>query len=80
MTVLIVYTVLVLVFETLVFTVGIALDSVVGEGWNLILAMVMFFGVIALMWPVAVFITERWLVSAQSAKHGHAVHRAAPSK
>ena len=68
MTVLIVYVLLVTVFEIGVFFLGVAIDQVVPSGWNLLIAMAMFFGVIALMWPVAVFITERWLMPAEAAK------------
>jgi hypothetical protein len=60
MTVLVVYVVLVAIFETIVFLVGIAADSVIPSGWNVILAMVMFLAVLWIMWPAAVYITERW--------------------
>ena len=68
MTVLIVYVLLVAIFEVVVFFVGVALDSVVPAGWNVIVAMVMFFSVLALVWPVAVYITERWLTPQEAAK------------
>jgi hypothetical protein len=64
MTVLIVYVVLVAICEVAVFFAGVALDTVVPTGWNVIVAMTMFFAVLWLVWPVAVFITERWLTSA----------------
>ena len=64
MTVLVVYVVLVAILEVVVFYVGVALDSVVPSGWNVIVAMTMFFAVLALVWPVAVYITERWLSTA----------------
>jgi hypothetical protein len=69
MTVLVVYTVLVAIFETIICFVGIAIDAIVPSGWNLIIAMVMFFAVLAVMWPVSVFITERWLMPAEHGKH-----------
>ena len=68
MTVLIVYVLLVAIFEVVVFFVGVALDAVLPAGWNVIAAMVMFFSVLALVWPIAVYITERWLISEEAAK------------
>jgi hypothetical protein len=68
MTALVVYVLLVAVFQTIVFVVGVMLDTVVPAGWNVIVAMLMFFAVLAVMWPVAVYITERWLMSEPSAK------------
>jgi hypothetical protein len=73
MTVLIVYVLLVAFFEIMICFIGIAVDSVVPSGWNLIVAMAMFFAVLAVMWPVAVYITERWLAPADSTKPDHAV-------
>jgi hypothetical protein len=61
MTVLIVYVVLVAILETAIFFAGTALDTVVPAGWNVIVAMTMFFAVLALVWPVAVYVTETWL-------------------
>jgi hypothetical protein len=61
MTVLVVYVLLVAILEVVVFYAGVALDSVVPSGWNVIVAMTMFFAVLALVWPVSVYITERWL-------------------
>jgi hypothetical protein len=61
MTVLIVYVLLVSALEIGVFFVGIAIDKVVPDGVDMIIAMAMFFGVIWGTWPVAVYITERWL-------------------
>ena len=61
MTVLIVYVLLVAIFEVVVFFAGVALDTMVPAGWNVIVAMLMFFSVLALAWPIAVFVTERWL-------------------
>jgi hypothetical protein len=60
MTVLVVYVLLVAVFEVFVVILGIAVDSIVPAGWNVVTAMVMFFAVIWGMWPVSVYITERW--------------------
>jgi hypothetical protein len=60
MTVLVIYVLLVAVFEMMVFLVGIAADAIIPSGWNLMLAMGMFLGVLWVMWPVAVYITERW--------------------
>ncbi len=74
MTVLIIYVLLVAAFETAVFAVGIAVDSMIPTGWNVIVAMIMFFGVLWLMWPVAVFITERWFVGSKDDSRAHASH------
>jgi hypothetical protein len=73
MTVLIVYCLLVLAGEVIVFLVGITADQVVPGGWNLILAMAMFFAVIAFMWPLAVFITERWLMPRETTQQARVV-------
>jgi hypothetical protein len=70
MTVLIVYVLLVAILEIAVFFAGIALDTVVPSGWNVIVAMTMFFAVLALVWPVAVYVTEQWLTPA-GAKDAH---------
>jgi hypothetical protein len=60
MTVLVIYVLLVAAVETVVVVAGLALDSVIPAGWNVIAAMVMFFGVIWGMWPASVYVTERW--------------------
>jgi antibiotic biosynthesis monooxygenase (ABM) superfamily enzyme len=80
MTLLVVYVILVAIAETTVFAVGIALDSIVPAGWNLILAMVMFFGVIWVMWPISVFVTERWLMPAMSRRDGRSAKHAPSTK
>jgi hypothetical protein len=69
MTVLAVYVLLVALFETIICFVGIVVDSVVPSGWNLIIAMAMFFLVLGVMWPISVLITERWLMPAEHGKH-----------
>jgi hypothetical protein len=68
MTVLIIYVLLVAIFEVVIVMVGLAVDSVVPPGWNVMVAVTMFFAVIWGMWPVAVYITERWFD--RSAKSG----------
>ena len=60
MTVLIIYVSLVAFFEVVIVIVGLAVDSVVPAGWNVMTAVMMFFAVIWGMWPVSVYITERW--------------------
>jgi hypothetical protein len=60
MTVLVIYVLLVAIFEVVIVMVGLAVDSVVPAGWNVMVAVSMFFAVIWVMWPVAVYITERW--------------------
>jgi hypothetical protein len=68
MTVLVVYTLLVAAGEVIVFLIGITADQIVPSGWNLLLAMGMFFAVIAGMWPVSVYITERWFMAGAGGK------------
>jgi hypothetical protein len=68
MAVLIVYAILVCTLEVGVFFIGLVIDRVVPDGLDLIIAMAMFFGVIWAMWPVAVFIVERWLTPPETAK------------
>jgi hypothetical protein len=63
MAVLIIYVLLVAVLEVIVVFVGIAADSFLPAGWDLVFAMTMFFGVIFGAWPIAVLITERWFIS-----------------
>jgi F0F1-type ATP synthase assembly protein I len=63
MIVMIVYVLLVVAGEVVAIGLGSMLDQYVASGWSMIVAMALFFGVIAMMWPLAVFITERWLVS-----------------
>ena len=65
MLVMIVYVVLVVIGETAAFIVCQALDSFIPSAWSMIIYMAAFFGVIWAMWPLAVFITERWFVSAR---------------
>jgi hypothetical protein len=60
MVVIIIYVLLVLVGEVVAVSLGIFLDKTVPAGWSIIVAMGLFFGVFAVMWPVAVFVTERW--------------------
>jgi hypothetical protein len=60
MTVLTIYVLLVAIFEVVIVMVGLAVDTVVPPGWNVMTAVMMFFAVIWGMWPVAVYITERW--------------------
>lgn len=80
MTLLIVYVLLVAIAEAVVFALGIAMDTVVPPGWNIVVAMAMFFGVIWLMWPISVFVTERWLIPAKPAEQGASAKKAATSK
>jgi hypothetical protein len=68
MIIMIVYVALVAIGEVLAFGLGTALDNVVPDGWNMIVAMALFFGVIWAMWPAAVYVTERWLISPDAAK------------
>ena len=60
MQVMIVYVLLVLVAEVAAFGVGTVLDRVV-PAFSMILFMALFFGILAVCWPIAVMITEKWL-------------------
>ena len=62
MTVLIVYVLLVAVGQVLAFFLAQALDALVPAAWSMIFYMALFFGVIWAAWPLAVFVTEKWLV------------------
>jgi hypothetical protein len=68
MIVMIIYVLLVAVGEVIAFFVAQVFDSMVPSAWSMIFYMTLFFGVIAAMWPVAVWITERWFVTAQAAE------------
>jgi hypothetical protein len=67
MMVMVVYVLLVAVGEVIAVGIGLMLDTTVPQGWSIIVAMVLFFGVFALMWPIAVFITERFFPQAKRA-------------
>jgi hypothetical protein len=67
MIVMIIYVVLVAVGQVVAFFVGQAIDPWLPSAWSLVVAMVLFFGVIAAMWPVAVWITEKWFVKPEAA-------------
>lgn len=71
MTVIIVYVLLVLAGEFVVFFIAQAFDSLVPAAWSMVFYMTLFFGVIWGMWPVAVRITEKYLVR-PSVPGGHA--------
>lgn len=62
MVVMVVYVLLVFVGELVAFLIARAFDSLVSDAWSMIFFMTLFFGVIAFMWPVAVWITEKWFV------------------
>ena len=63
MVVMIVYVLLVMAGEVAAFFVANALDSFVPAAWSMIFYMALFFGVIWGAWPIAVYVTEKWLVS-----------------
>ncbi len=62
MTVMVVYVLLVVVGEVIGFFIGGAIDRVVPGNWSMIAYMAVFFGIIFGMWPVAVHITEKYLI------------------
>ena len=68
MIVMIVYVLLVAIGEVLAFGASLMLDNFVPAGWSMIVAMALFFGVIWAVWPLAVFVTEKWLVGPEPAK------------
>lgn len=61
MQVMIVYVLLVFVSETAAFGVGTIFDRLV-PSISMILFMGLFFGILALCWPVSVMVTEKWLM------------------
>ena len=66
MTVIIVYVLLVAVGQFVAFFVAQAFNSVVPSAWSMIFYMGLFFGVIWAAWPIAVAVTEKWLVRPKS--------------
>ena len=61
MRLLIVYILLVVVGELIAIETGLYLDKAL-PSLSLPISLGMFFTVLVLMWPLAVYITERWLV------------------
>ncbi len=62
MRLLIVYILLVVVGELITIKIGFYLDTAM-PSLSLPIVMGMAFAILFLMWPLAVYITERWLVS-----------------
>ena len=62
MTVIIVYIAVVAIGEVAAFFLAQAFDAMVPAAWSMIFYMALFFGVIWGAWPIAVFITEKWLI------------------
>ena len=69
MIVMIVYVLLVAVGEVVAFFICQAVDSFIPSAWSMIVYMAMFFGTIWAMWPLAVYVTERWLTKSESVGH-----------
>ena len=65
---IIIYVLLVAVGQVVAFFVGQVIDSMIPPAWSLVVAMVLFFGVIAAMWPAAVWITEKWFVKPEAVR------------
>jgi len=61
MTVMLVYLVLVMIGEVFAFLIGTVLDKMF-PALSMILFMALFFGILALAWPISVRITEKWLM------------------
>jgi hypothetical protein len=72
MTVIFVYVALVLAGEVVAYFIAQAFDVVVPVAWSMIFYMSLFFGVIYGMWPVAVRITEKYLMGESEAPAGQA--------
>ena len=62
MTVIVVYVLLVAIGEVAAFFVAQGFDALVPAAWSMIFYMGLFFGVIWGAWPLAVRVTEKWLV------------------
>ena len=67
MALLIVYVLLVAVGEVFAAMLGIYLDRV-SATWSLPIALALVFSVIAFSWPLAVFVTDRWIPEKLPAK------------
>lgn len=72
MIVMIVYVLLVVAGQVLAFLLGTVVDRMVPSGWSMIAYMGLFFSVLGIAWPIAVFITERWFVKDPAAGAGEA--------
>lgn len=72
MTVMFVYVALVAVGEVIAFFIARAFDPLIPAAWSMIFFMTLFFGVIWAAWPIAVRITEKWLMKSEEAPSGHA--------
>lgn len=71
---IIVYVGLVAVGEVAAFGAGVLVDGMVPDTWSMIIYMAMFFGVIWGAWPIAVYITEQWLMrTSEQPPHGRRV-------
>lgn len=75
MTVIIVYVLLVVAGEVAAFFIAQAFDAFVPAAWSMIFYMALFFGVIWGAWPIAVSITEKWLMGAAHGASGRQVSR-----
>ncbi len=62
MILIIVYLAVVAVGEVGAFFVGELLDHFVPATWSMVMFMGLFFGVLWAAWPVAVYVTEKWVV------------------
>ena len=69
MVLIVVYVILVAVGEVAAFFVGQLFDAFVPSAWSMVFYMGLFFGVLWAAWPLAVFVTERWVVP-QAAEKG----------
>ncbi len=61
MAVMLVYVLIAMIGEVLAFAAGAFIDTVVSDGWSMIIYMGLFFGVLFLAWPIAVRVTEKYL-------------------
>ena len=67
MILMVVYVGLVVVAELIAFVIAQIVDPIVPATWSMLVFMGLFFGVLWLAWPLAVYITEKWLIPAEEA-------------
>ncbi len=65
MRLMVVYALLVILGEIAAVELGLYLDGVL-PSLSLPIALALFFSVLVVMWPIAVFVTERWLLGKES--------------
>jgi hypothetical protein len=61
MILIVVYVGMVVIGEFIAFGLGRVVDAAV-PSWSMMIYMGMFFGVLWAAWPLAVFVTEKWVI------------------